>query len=90
MAQMKCCWEPRCFPQVRQVCRVTFGKAVFPLLEEAPSCCGGRGADKGLHFLQPGYLGRPGRWNLTSEDPLARSASTPPRLLLPKNLDLTA
>ena len=22
--QMKCCWEPRCFPQVRQVCRVTF------------------------------------------------------------------
>ena len=27
VAQMKCCWEPRCFPQVRQVCRVTFGVA---------------------------------------------------------------
>ena len=25
VAQMKCCWEPRCFPQVRHVCRVTFG-----------------------------------------------------------------
>ena len=33
-----------------------------------PSCCGERGADKGLYFLQPVYLGRPGRWNLTSED----------------------
>ena len=27
VAQMKFCWEPRCFPQVRQVCRVTFGVA---------------------------------------------------------------
>ena len=27
VAQMKCCWEPRCFPQGRQVCRVTFGVA---------------------------------------------------------------
>ena len=42
-------------------------KAVFPLLEEAPSCCGGSGADKGLHFLQTGYMGRPGGWNLTTE-----------------------